>query len=100
MAWSKTSRHERGYGKEWVKARKLAMERDHGLCQVCRKAGRVSLATEVDHIVSKARAVLLMWPAARVNAVENLQAICSPCHKEKTAKGDRQSLQAKAHSWA
>jgi 5-methylcytosine-specific restriction protein A len=71
------SAEERGYGSEWRKVRNLVMVRDHGLCVPCRKAGRVTLAREVDHIVNKAR--------GGGDNVENLQAICLPCHKAKTA---------------
>lgn len=95
MAWHKTTRQERGYGAEWEKARKLALQRDCGLCQTCRKAGRVRPATEVDHIVSKAAAEQMGWDASRINAVENLQAICSPCHKEKTAQENGKTYKPK-----
>lgn len=63
------------------------MLRDKGLCQPCRHAGRVSPATEVDHIVPKSQ--------EGTDDQTNLQAICSPCHKVKTAmesRGDGASL--------
>ena len=51
------SRHERGYGTEWDKLRKVILKRDGYLCQCneC-KGGELRLreATHVDHIVSKA----------------------------------------------
>lgn len=83
-AWAKTSRHERGYGSEWDKLRRQILERDKGLCQPCRRAGRARPATQVDHIVSKAKAKTMRWSEARVNAETNLQAICKSCHDEKT----------------
>lgn len=52
------------------------MDRDSGLCQPCRKAGRVTLAAMVDHITPKAR--------GGTDAEENLQAICRACHAAKT----------------
>jgi len=84
MVWGTKSRHERGYGAAWVKLRKRIMERDCGLCQVCRRAGRVTVANQVDHIVSKANAYRMKWTPAQIDAETNLQAICNPCHLVKT----------------
>ena len=81
------TRHERGYGSAWDRVRAQVMLRDKGLCQPCRHAGRVSPATEVDHIVPKSQ--------EGTDDSTNLQAICSPCHKVKTAmesRGDGASL--------
>ena len=48
------------------------------LCVMCKASGRVTLATEVDHIV------------ALVNGGEdgprNMQGLCQPCHQSKTAQ--------------
>ena len=71
------SRHARGYGSDWVRLRKQVLSRDRHLCQPCIKAGRPALATEVDHICAKAE--------GGTDDMANLQAICSPCHKAKTA---------------
>lgn len=84
MAWSKESRQSRGYGAAWDRLRKRIMERDCGLCQPCRKKGLVSIATAVDHIVSKAKAATLRWSQENIDAEANLQAICKPCHDVKT----------------
>lgn len=86
MTWGSLSRHERGYGKEWDRLRKRILERDCGLCQCkhCTAAGRVTLASEVDHIVSKAKAKALKWTDAQIDDESNLQAINSECHKRKT----------------
>lgn len=84
MVWGTKSRHERGYGAAWVKLRTRIMERDCGLCQVCRKTGRVAPAYAVDHIVSKANATRLGWTEEQIDDESNLQAICRPCHDEKT----------------
>ena len=67
---------ERGYGTRWRKLRTIAMRRDHWLCQPCRRAGKVTPATECDHITPKAK--------GGTDSLNNLQAICAPCHKEKT----------------
>ena len=78
--WSAEGRgsaSERGYGWQWQKARNAAIARDHGLCQPCKRLGIVTLAREVDHIVGKDQ--------GGDDAPANLQAICLPCHKAKTA---------------
>lgn len=80
------SRHERGYGAEWSKLRRQVLRRDKGLCQSCRRAGRATVATEVDHIVAKARGGL--------DELSNLEALCQSCHRNKTAL-ERQKGQSK-----
>lgn len=52
------------------------MQRDHGLCQPCKAAGRVTIAKAVDHITPKAR--------GGTYDLANLRAICDPCHTAKT----------------
>ena len=84
MAWGSKSRHERGYGAAWVKVRRLVLERDHGLCQPCKRAGKTTIGAAVDHIVSKANAARLRWAPGRVDHPDNLQTICEPCHLVKT----------------
>jgi 5-methylcytosine-specific restriction protein A len=74
---SKLSRHKRGYGTAWVKLRENIMRRDRRLCRFCLAAGRYVVATEVDHITPKAK--------GGTDESGNLQALCSPCHKSKTA---------------
>lgn len=81
-AWRhvRESRHERGYGSAWDRKRKVVMARDFGLCQVCKRSGRTRLATEVDHILPKAK--------GGTDDEDNLQAICHPCHVDKTAEDE------------
>lgn len=71
------SRQERGYGAEWEHLRKIVLRRDKGLCQACKAIGRVGRAKAVDHIKPKAE--------GGTDELENLQAICVPCHAAKTA---------------
>jgi 5-methylcytosine-specific restriction protein A len=71
------SRHQRGYGTAWDRTRARILRRDAGLCQPCSRAGRVTAATEVDHIVNKAR--------GGDDGDDNLQSICVDCHRRKTA---------------
>lgn len=86
MAWSKESRQSRGYGAAWDRICKVVLKRDFGLCQPCRRRGLVTIAKEVDHIVSKARAAVLRWSQVHIDAESNLQAICKRCHEAKTAE--------------
>ena len=76
--WHRESRQSRGYGRQWEKARAAAMRRDMHLCQPCKRAGRITVATECDHIVPKAK--------GGTDDHDNLQAICTACHKDKTAR--------------
>lgn len=67
---------ERGYGAAWRKIRDAVMRRDHWLCQPCQRKSKVTAATEVDHILPKSQ--------GGTDEGDNLQAICSACHKAKT----------------
>lgn len=71
------SRHERGYGSKWDVIRARILTRDKHLCQQCMKDGRAKAATTVDHIKPKAQ--------GGTDADSNLQALCWPCHRMKTA---------------
>lgn len=77
MAWSKVSRHERGYGTAWDKLRKLILARDKGLCQPCLRGGKAKTGNTVDHIKPKAK--------GGTDDPGNLEVICGPCHTDKTA---------------
>ena len=71
------NRQQRGYGREWEKLREQILERDECLCQPCLASGRVSVGTQVDHVVPKAQ--------GGSDHHSNLQAICAACHRAKTA---------------
>jgi len=73
-AWSGKSR---GYGHSWRVLRAAILERDGHLCQPCRRAGRLTVASEVDHITPRSM--------GGTESPENLQAICKTCHSRKTA---------------
>lgn len=77
MAWSNTSRHARGYGSTWDKIRIQVLRRDKSLCQPCLRNNRTALANQVDHITPKAK--------GGTDDMDNLQAICPDCHRDKTA---------------
>ena len=72
------SAHERGYGWQWKKLRRAILERDGYVCQPCLDKMRITPASEVDHIIPKAK--------GGTDDPDNLQAICEICHREKTAK--------------
>ncbi|NYZ69789.1 HNH endonuclease [Endozoicomonas sp. SM1973] len=73
---NKGNRHQRGYGKPWERLRKLVLERDTYLCQMCLLMNKYTPANIVDHIKPKSQ--------GGDDALENLQAICRACHQKKT----------------
>lgn len=77
-AWVKQAPPRKLTGRPWRRKREAVLSRDRYLCQQCERAGRVTVATEVDHIVSIA--------ANGSDDDENLEAICAECHKAKTAR--------------
>lgn len=70
------NRHERGYGTKWDKLRLKILKRDNYLCTQCKRNGKVTAGTQVDHIKPK----LL----GGTDNSDNLQTLCVPCHKQKT----------------
>lgn len=76
--WGDKSRHERGYGQAWVKLRNTIIARDHGLCQPCKREGRITIANAVDHIKPKAQ--------GGTDDPTNLEAICVDHHREKSLR--------------
>lgn len=68
---------KRTRGSTWMAIRERILRRDGGLCQCCKRAGRVSIATQVDHIQALAD--------GGTDDDANLEGICEPCHVEKTA---------------
>ena len=94
--WPSTSRHDRGYGAAWNRQRKLVLERDSCLCQCahCKAEGRVAVATQVDHIVSRSKAQAFGWSEARTESMGNLQAINVQCHVRKTIEEQGKTVRA------
>lgn len=64
-------------GRPWRRKRAAVMKRDGYVCQPCKQQNRVTLATEVDHVIPQAE--------GGTDDESNLQAICETCHKAKTA---------------
>jgi 5-methylcytosine-specific restriction protein A len=56
----------------------VVLRRDSWLCRPCQQAGRITQATEVDHVVPKA--------LGGTDAESNLQSICRRCHASKSAR--------------
>ncbi|MFA5989699.1 MAG: HNH endonuclease signature motif containing protein [Sphingomonas sp.] len=78
--WSATTRgtrKQRGYGWAWDQLRARILKREP-LCRSCRKDGRSVVATTVDHILPK--------HLDGTDDEANLQPLCEPCHKAKTAR--------------
>lgn len=71
----------RGYGYRWQKAR-VQFLAAHPLCKRCLKAGQVTAATVVDHIVPHRGDWGLFW------CVSNWQPLCETHHNRKTATED------------
>jgi 5-methylcytosine-specific restriction protein A len=69
------------YGARWKQLRAAQLWREP-LCRHCQEQGRITAATDVDHIEPhKGNLVLFYAPA-------NLQSLCHSCHSAKTAKED------------
>jgi 5-methylcytosine-specific restriction protein A len=70
---------ERGYGWRWQQAR-LVHLRGEPLCRECRKAGRATQGTDVDHIIPHKGNGQLFWLRS------NWQTLCASHHSEKTSR--------------
>jgi 5-methylcytosine-specific restriction protein A len=72
---SPSKRADRGrlVGRPWSRLRMRVIQRDFGLCQVCKAKGLIRGGHEVDHIMN-----------AGGDDMDNLQTICVPCHRAKT----------------
>lgn len=75
------SAYHRGYGGDWEALAKRRLNANP-LCQHCLAAGRITPASEVDHIVP------LSQGGARLDFA-NTQALCHRCHVTKTWKDRR-----------
>lgn len=76
----KGSSAERGYGYRWQQAR-AAYLAEHPLCVMCSKAGRVTIATVVDHITPHQGNQELFW-----DSESNWQSLCKPHHDNDKAE--------------
>ncbi|WP_285082717.1 HNH endonuclease [Kingella kingae] len=77
---------QRGYGHKWRKARQLFLQ-NHPLCVYCQRAGKITPANVVDHIVPHQGNQNLFWDNS------NWQALCSRCHSSVKQKLEKQPAQ-------
>ena len=69
---------EQGFyvGRAWRRCRKLVLQRDNYLCPACLRQGRMTVATEVHHIIPlEDRHDLAL-------DIDNLMSLCHECHEE------------------
>ena len=79
--YGRSKEAKRRYGYRWKKIR-AAFLQAHPLCEECKKDGRLTLATEVHHILPLGH--------GGTNREDNLMALCKPCHSRITVQmGDR-----------
>lgn len=71
----------RGYDADWRLAR-AGFLAEHPLCEECRKRGKLTAATVVDHIKPHRGDKALFWNS------RNWQSLCATCHGRKTARGE------------
>ena len=69
---------QRGYGWKWQQLREQILKRDTYLCKQCLSEGKVTQGKEVDHKIPKSQ--------GGTDRPANLQTLCTPHHKAKTAK--------------
>ena len=69
---------QQGYGIAWKRLRQVVIRRDQGLCQQCKRDGKIRSGTDVDHIVAKSR--------GGTDDMSNLELLCRSCHASKTAR--------------
>ena len=73
---------ERKRGSAGVRDRDRIRRRDCGLCQECKRNGRVAMGAAVDHIVP-------LWKGGSDDDV-NKELLCTPCHDVKSAREARE----------
>lgn len=68
------------YGSKKWENTSIAWRKKHPLCAVCEKEGRVTPASEVDHVEPH------RGDSVKFFDNNNIQSICRECHQEKTRK--------------
>ena len=72
--------YQRGYNRVWRKLRAIKIGMNP-ICEVCYRKGLISPVEEVDHIIP-------LREGGR-HELENLQSLCIPCHRIKTAEDQK-----------
>jgi len=78
--------HARGYTSRWRRIRNAYLA-EHPLCEWCESAGKVTRATEVDHIIA-------LQDGGAIDG--SLQSLCHPCHARKTKADDARRAKKRA----
>jgi 5-methylcytosine-specific restriction protein A len=73
-----TATVERMRGTTGVNDRNAIRRRDCGQCQQCKREGRATIGTEVDHIIP-------LWAGGSEDQ-SNKELLCGSCHAEKTSR--------------
>ncbi|WP_158291876.1 HNH endonuclease [Paracraurococcus ruber] len=76
----RSSSTARGYGQDWRRVREQVLA-DEPLCRFCQAKGRVTAATDLDHI----RSFQGLDDPLRLDR-SNLRPLCQPCHMARTAR--------------
>ena len=87
MSWH----HRKLQTHRWERVRRFVLERDRYRCVMCGKAG----ALECDHITP-----LQKEPGQNPYDPNGLQALCRPCHIEKTRRENRRVLSPQEQEWS
>ena len=82
---SKTANRDKLYGRRWRKIRKQFLT-ENPLCVMCEEEGKITPATELDHIVRHKGCAELFFD------VENLQSLCSLCHRSTKSQIERSGI--------
>ena len=61
----------------WQRLRRLVLSRDNGLCQECKRRGRLKTGKQIDHILPRKKRPELALVAG------NLEVLCAACHNAK-----------------
>ena len=78
-SWAKHRKAAGITGWQWEKTRQKIFKRFDYLCQECKRQGRTTRATDIDHIKALAA-------GGSFTDEENMQPLCRECHIEKTIK--------------
>jgi 5-methylcytosine-specific restriction protein A len=65
-------------GRPWMRKRESILQRDFGICQECKRIGRLSIAHPVDHIVP--------LHLGGSDDDSNLESLCIKCHEAKNKR--------------
>jgi len=82
----RASPSKRGYGRRWQAARKVFLQANP-LCVYCKRQGRTTAASVVDHITPHKNDTVLFWNKS------NWQPLCTTCHNAVKQSEEHTGLQ-------